>query len=42
MRRRLWPLGRIEKNYLGGDGIIKTSVYRRPIVKIYPLEEQTV
>ena len=38
----------IGKIYLGRDGIVlivnvqnKTGVYRRPVVKIYPLEEQT-
>ena len=41
-------MGRTEKTYPGGDGITrvvdvrtKGDVYMRPIVKIYPLEEQT-
>ena len=44
----LWPLGRTENIYPGRDGIVcvvdvwtKIGVYRRPIVKIYPVEEQT-
>ena len=46
--RGLRPLRTIGKIYLGRDGIVlivnvpnKTSVYRRPVVKTYPLEEQT-
>ena len=48
VRQRFWPLGRIENIYPGGDGIVrvvdvrtKTDVYRRPVAKIYPLEEKT-
>ena len=48
VRRGLWPLGRIGNIYPGRDGIVhgvdvrtKAGVYRRPVVKIYPLEEQT-
>ena len=47
-QKGLWPLGGIENIYPGRDGIVcvvdvrtKTGVYRRPAVKIYPLEEQT-
>ena len=48
VRRSLWPLGRIENTYPGRDDIVrvvtvrtKTGVYRRPVVKMYSLEEQT-
>ena len=48
VRRGLLPLGRIGNIYPGRDGIVhgvdvrtKAGVYRRPVVKIYPLEEQT-
>ena len=41
-------MGRTENIYPGRDGIVcvvdvrtKAAVYRRPIVKIYPVEEQT-
>ena len=40
-------MGRIENIHPSRDGIVhavdvrtKTGVYRRPVVKIYPLEEQ--
>ena len=48
VQQGLWPLGRTENIYPGRDGIVhvvdvqtKTGVYRGPVVKIYPLEEQT-
>ena len=48
VQQGLWPLGRIENIYPGRDGKVrvadvqtKAGVYRRPVVKIYPLEEQT-
>ena len=48
VQQGLWPLGRTENIYPGRDGIVhvvdvqtKAGVYRRLVVKIYPLEEQT-
>ena len=48
VRWGLWPLGRIENTYSGGDRIVrvvdeqtKTGVCRRPAVKVYQLEEKT-
>ena len=46
-KRGSWPLGRIENVYPGSDGVIrivdvrtKTGVYKRPAMKIYPLEDR--
>lgn len=42
-----WPLGIIEKVFPGKDGVVrvvnvrtKSGIYRRPVVKIYPLPTQ--
>ena len=48
VRRCLWPLGIIENTYPREYGVVgvatlqtKTGVYKRPVLKICPLEEQT-
>lgn len=47
VRRCLWPLDIIENTCPGGYGVVgvvtlqtKTGVYKRPVLKICPLEEQ--